>query len=232
MAGTPRRTTQRVGNSVTEQGDTGDPDLLLRGGALEQALERSKEQPLRAELETYIKSSNEHQRQRIARDRRRTRFLAVLAVISTVVSITAFLLFIRAQQQEQAAQLQLRIATARQLMSQADALIDDDPRTALQLGLAAQQIHDGTETQASLVTSLITTHYAATLTGHERLVDAVAVSTDGTTLATGSTDKTVQLWSLDNPFQPAPIGSALRSQRPRAFGCVQLRRVNPGRRRR
>ena len=112
----------------------------------------------------------------IRRDRsRRRRAITVLSVLLVLAMTAAGIAVV----QQQNAKQHLEVATARQLISEAETVIDDDPRTALQLGMAAQRIYDSVETRASLVTSLLSTHYAATLSGHDGLVDAVAVSRTG-----------------------------------------------------
>ncbi|MGX1956016.1 WD40 repeat domain-containing protein [Streptomyces anulatus] len=46
---------------------------------------------------------------------------------------------------------------------------------------------------------MATSHTPATLTGHEGWVESVAFSPDGKTLATGSRDSHVRLWSTVMP---------------------------------
>ena len=91
--------------------------------------------------------------------------LSVLLVLALTAAAVAIVQQRAAQAQKQVAEQQLRIATARELITEAGASLDDDPFEALQLGIAALGIEDSAETRASLVTSLISTPYAGVLTG-------------------------------------------------------------------
>jgi type II secretory pathway pseudopilin PulG len=82
-------------------------------------------------------------------------------------------------QQRRAEDRQL-IATARQLVAQAELARAIDPRTALRLGLAAHQLNPDGQGYASLVNTLTTTPYASTLTGHTGSVSSVAFAPTGT----------------------------------------------------
>ena len=152
----------------------------------------------------------------IRRDRRRrwraTTVLSVLLVLAVVAAAAAVVQQRVAHAQERAAQQQLRIATARQLISEAGTSLDDDPFEALQLGIAAVRMHDDAETRASLVTSLISTPYAGTLTGHTDLVGGLAFSPDGKILASCSLDNTCRLWDFTDPGYPIPFGEPLRER--------------------
>ncbi|MGI9001604.1 MAG: TIR domain-containing protein [Pseudonocardia sp.] len=125
--------------------------------------------------------------------------LLVLALVATGVAIG----------QQQAAEDRQRLATARQLLTQADATRDTDKRTALRLSIAAQAIHPDPEMLSGLVHTLTTTRFPSTLTGHTDPVSSVAFSPDGTTLATAGDDATVRLWDLTDPTQPRPLGDPL-----------------------
>ena len=72
--------------------------------------------------------------------------LVVLVVVVGLVAVMASRASQNASQQRDIAQRQLQIATAQSLAGQADTVIDDDPRTALMLGIAALDIHDGPAT--------------------------------------------------------------------------------------
>ena len=137
------------------------------------------------------------------RRRRATTVLSVLLALALTAAAVAFV-------QQGAAQQQLRIATARQLITEADASLDDDPFEALQLGIAAEGIADNAETRASLVTSLISTPFAGVLLGHDRLVGGLAFSPNGNLMASGSDDKSCRLWNFTDPTHPTLLGQPLQ----------------------
>ncbi|MGH3915236.1 MAG: TIR domain-containing protein [Pseudonocardiaceae bacterium] len=137
----------------------------------------------------------------IRRDRylrgRVTTTLSVLLILALVAAGVAIYQRSDAQEKQQ-------IATARQLITQADALRETDPRTALLLGIAAQRIHPyESEALASLIHTLTTTRYTATLTDHTAPVTAVAFTSDGRTLATGDATGALLLWDLADPLRPS-----------------------------
>ena len=142
----------------------------------------------------------------IRRDRfQRRRATTVLSALLILALVAVGVAVVR----QRDAQHQLRIATARQLIAQADAVRETDPRTALRLGIAAQRMHPGGETLSRLVNTLMTTHYAGALTGHSDSVSSVAFAPGGRTLATGSSDKTVILWEVSDPSRPHRLGQPL-----------------------
>ncbi|MGH3900266.1 MAG: hypothetical protein ACRDTA_18885, partial [Pseudonocardiaceae bacterium] len=142
----------------------------------------------------------------IRRDRfRRRRGVGVLSVLLILALVATGL----AVDRQNRAQERQRVATARQLVAQAGTLLGSDPRTALRLGVAAERIHPSAETRGGLLALLSRTRYAGALIAHTDLVNSVAFSPDGRTLATATNDKTVILWDLTDPATPRPLGQPL-----------------------
>ncbi len=136
---------------------------------------------------------------------RRRRGVSVLSVLLIIALIGAGVALV----QQHDAKKQLRVATARQLVAEADRLLESDLRTALKLGLAAQGIHPDGETHSGLVNMLTNTRYSGTLTGHADAVLDAVFAPDGRTLATGSRDHTVILWGVADPTRPQRLSQLL-----------------------
>ncbi|WP_028048465.1 WD40 repeat domain-containing protein [Cellulomonas sp. URHD0024] len=115
--------------------------------------------------------------------------LSVLVVVALAASGIAGLQTRSAQAQRGTAQEQQHIATARLLVSQAEAARATDPNLALQLGIAAQRIHPDPQTGASLVGTLTGTRYAGRISGLSRQA-TVSYAPAGHLLATGHTVRT------------------------------------------
>ncbi|MDQ3153956.1 MAG: TIR domain-containing protein [Actinomycetota bacterium] len=136
------------------------------------------------------------------RRRRATTALSVLLILALVGAGIAVI-------QRRDAQERQLVAIARQLIAQAEAALDTDPRTALRLGIAARHIHPDGETHSSLVNTLTTTRYAGALTGDNSAVSSMAFSPDGHTMVIGSDDGTTALWDFTDPAQPRRLGQPL-----------------------
>ncbi|MGQ0774635.1 MAG: nSTAND1 domain-containing NTPase [Pseudonocardiales bacterium] len=140
------------------------------------------------------------------RDRyRRRRAITILSVLLILALVAAGVAIDRQRDAEQGQ----RVATARNLVDDAEAARGTDLHAALQLGLAAHRLDPGDETRSSLVNTLAAGPYAGTLTGHIGAVESAAFAPDGRTLATGSKDKTVILWDFTDPAQPQRLGPPL-----------------------
>jgi WD40 repeat protein len=153
-----------------------------------------------------------HQRER----RRRTRTITVLSTLLVLALIAAGL---AVWQQQQASGAQ-RLAIARAMVAQAERIRDQDPRSALQLGIAAEQFDAGPQTHTSLLQTLESTSPIRTMSGHTGAVYRVAFAPDGRTLATASVDRTVRLWDLSKRDQPHPLGAPLTGHTAAVYGVA------------
>ncbi|MFX0579366.1 TIR domain-containing protein [Nocardia nepalensis] len=141
------------------------------------------------------------------RDRfRRRRATVVLSMLLVAALVAAGVAIV----QQRAAVQQQHTAVARQLLAQADKLLDVDPRSAIRLGLAADNIHPSDETRHWLVNSLSTTRYMAALDGPAEEVSRIAFSPDERLLAVVHNEGTLVLWNLADPAGPRRMGEPIR----------------------
>ncbi|MCA1820695.1 MAG: TIR domain-containing protein [Pseudonocardia sp.] len=147
--------------------------------------------------------------------RRRTRTTTVLSILLVLALIAAGF----AVWQQQSARSAQHAAIARGMLAQADRIRDQDPRGALQLGVAARQFDASPQTQASLEQTLTSTSHFGTLRGHTQAVYGVAFAPDGRTVATASGDKTVRLWDVSDRDRPRQLGQPLTGY-PKAINAV------------
>ncbi|MGH3831205.1 MAG: TIR domain-containing protein [Pseudonocardiaceae bacterium] len=142
----------------------------------------------------------------IRRDSRRRRRTTTVLLVLLILTLAAAGFAVTRQRIAEQGQ---RLATAHQLVGQAEAARSTDRRAALLLGLAAYRIHPDGETHSSLLNTLTAGPYADELTGHSGQVSSMAFAPNGHTLATGSDDKTVILWELTDPTRPHQLGQPL-----------------------
>lgn len=141
-------------------------------------------------------------------DRRRRR-LRTGTVLTLIVLLVASLLATGfAVKGRSDAQKQQRFAVAEALVRDADSARANDPRLALQLGIAADRLDHSPATTANLLSSLFTP-YASTLSGHTAAVTGAAFAPGGRTLATASQDGTVVLWDTSAPQHARMLGRPL-----------------------
>jgi WD40 repeat protein/serine/threonine protein kinase/two-component SAPR family response regulator len=164
----------------------------------EAAIRQQRELETARKLAETEKSRAEEQSRAAQRLRRRAVFLAGALFVSGMLAIIAFALGRQATQERQVAERQARVALANQLAAQSLSLLDDQLDLALLLGVQAFDILDTVQTSSTLLSALQhSPGLIRLLSGHTGAVNSVAVSPDGTTLASGSQDGTIMLWDVE-----------------------------------
>ena len=97
---------------------------------------------------------------------------------------------------------QQRIAISRRLVNEAKATLEDEPQTALRLGVAAQKIHPEAETRREVVNLIASTRHAGAID------DVAAVEHGpGSLLATVNEVGVVSLWDSSNRADPVRLAA-------------------------
>jgi WD40 repeat protein len=108
-----------------------------------------------------------------------------------------------ARRQEQNAAQQRQVAVGRRLLNQAEVTADNDPTTALRLGIAAYRIQPGTETRSELAGLVTATRRIGTV-GDATSAMSVAYG-PGELLAVIETDFTAALWTVADRSRPVRL---------------------------
>jgi WD40 repeat protein len=117
-----------------------------------------------------------------------------------------------ARRQEANAEEQKKVTTGRRLINQAKATIDNDPVTALRLGIAAQRIQPGTEARTELAGIVTSSRLAGTVND-----TWYAAHGPGDVVAVVESDFSAALWSVSdrsNPVRLAPLEGFLFTAQP------------------
>ena len=193
-----------------------DPGALYSGGRLAAAEEwaalPAHGEDLNVVEREFLDASVQ---QRLAADRsarRQTRLLRSFVGALAALFLVAGTLAVIAYQQKNTATGQRDVAISRQLATDADQLRTTDIALAMQLSLAAYRISPTAEAASSLLDSTADPPATRMLgpAGTEML--SVALSRDGTLLATGSDNGSVRLWSLARSGHPQLLAAPLSMQ--------------------
>lgn len=207
---------------ATARTGAADPELLLRGTALQTARrwrqERASELP--AGLADFIRRSDRAEHRRLTRDRRRVAILAAATAVAVLAAAVATGLFGYASSQASRARTDARralqgehAANVARLAAEATGLASTRPDLAALLGLASLHAADGlgqaatepawasVETALSQPVELSRVLYGpgaglSSGTSTRNMLNAVAISPDGRLLAAANETGQVQIWNV------------------------------------
>ncbi|MGW3205603.1 caspase, EACC1-associated type [Streptomyces sp. NPDC001135] len=190
--------------------DGRDPSGLYRGSQLELARDQVGDTGRHGGHDGQLgELAAEFYAASVRADRRRRRIRTGTAVTLILLVVASLIATGFAVQGRKQAQRQQRSAIAEALVRDADSARGNNPRLALQLGIAADSLDHTPATTANLLSSLFQP-YAGTLVGHTGVVAGVAFAPSGRTLATASQDGTVILWDTSSPQHAQRLGRPLQ----------------------
>jgi hypothetical protein len=149
--------------------------------------------------------------------------LSVLLAFAPVAAGIAFTELNIANQRE-------RRVTAQLLLSQAQATLSAEPRTALQMAEAAYRLDPTTEADDTIVQLLANTRYSGALTGHTEFILGEAFSPRWTHPGHGQRRLDGDPLGHAGPGQATTLRFPPRSHRPRDRGGLLTRWQHPGHR--
>ncbi|MET8428800.1 hypothetical protein [Nocardia sp. NPDC004860] len=191
---------QRVTTDAGEWHNTGRPASRLYSAAQLAEMRNHVHSSALGGVATEFLAAAEHERRR--RERRTTVLNAVAALTAVIVLALATLAYVvnsRADHQADLASQSRREELIASLASQAEAMEATDPSLAAQLALAAFQLRPNDAELRSRVLRFQTLPLATRFNGHSDLVYQVALSADGSTLASAGADHQVLLRNTADP---------------------------------
>lgn len=186
-----------------------DPDLLYRGSALDAAQTWATAGDHRDDLEgaerQFLDASLAAQRHGAAVKRLSARRLRMLAAGLAVLTVTTAGFAAAAVAQKRQATDERDLAVSRQLAVTAQSLADTDPALAGQVAVGAYVTADTVEARSALFSASASTPVAR-LAQTAGIINAVAVSPDGSMVAAGTDASTIAIVSSgDEPQQIASV---------------------------
>lgn len=146
---------QQLGTAAGEWEAAGrDAAFLYRGNRLQAAAELDDQEELSEPEREFLAAGQVAATSELRRERRRTTLLKRALAAVAVALCLALVAAVVAVRQQRSAERQQRVATARALLAEANGLGTSDPRTALQLGLAAYALRPGADARRSLFDTL------------------------------------------------------------------------------
>lgn len=179
-------------------------EFLLRGESLVQVKQWAKENKLTGDEQSFLDACRKIEV--LAKRERRNRILLwVLTTISLLVAMVAIYFWWQAQTQIN----KVKITRAGELAAQSLLAKENySPRSILlaleAVELSRNQSHPNKVLSEQVLRDVLLDVGGISLRGHESSIIVLAFSPDGKWLATGSEDKTIRLWDMQNP-SGAPI---------------------------